>query len=370
MKRKMTWILPVFSLAVLAACGGTPAGETVPRDVNNGGSAALSVDFAVLSEEGEWFVQGVVFNDVNRNGVMDTCEPGIDGVTVQLENMDKEVIGDYLTSAGGAYSFAVSAGESYWVVETDLPGYASLTDAYFLDAIGGNETVNFADETLVQSYSICGVVFEDLNGSGMMDAEELGINGITVMLSGIDDRVTDAMGLYAFAVTTTDIYWVDVTVPDGYRLTTSSPVQVDVPPGDDMADFGLRPYIVVPVDVKPDSDVNPVNLKSNGVLPVAIFGSEELDVTTIDPVTLLLNGVAPLRWSYEDICGETDGEFLALPDGWDDLSLKFETQEIVASLGDGLAKGNIVTLYLSGELYDGMALEGSEQILIVQVPKE
>ncbi|MQY56694.1 hypothetical protein GH140_00640, partial [bacterium] len=69
------------------------------------------------------------------------------------------------------------------------------------------------------------------------------------------------------------------------------------------------PKIEIPVfvDIKPGSCPNPLNLKSKGVLPIAILGTEDFDVTKIDPATLILvregyeePGVSPLRWAYED----------------------------------------------------------------------
>ncbi|MGD8545831.1 MAG: hypothetical protein PVH12_06600, partial [Candidatus Bathyarchaeota archaeon] len=85
--------------------------------------------------------------------------------------------------------------------------------------------------------------------------------------------------------------------------------------------------ISVEVDVKPCSCPNPLNLKRKGVLPVAIYGTDVFDTTTIDPtVQLTWNGggsVDPLRWSWEDVN----------EDGYPDLSLKFQTQEVIQKLG-------------------------------------
>ena len=57
----------------------------------------------------------------------------------------------------------------------------------------------------------------------------------------------------------------------------------------------------VPVDIKPTSCPNPLNVKSKGVLPVAILGTVDFDVSDIDPATVLLEGVPPLRWALEDV---------------------------------------------------------------------
>jgi len=42
----------------------------------------------------------------------------------------------------------------------------------------------------------------------------------------------------------------------------------------------------VDIDIKPGSDTNPINLKSNGVIPVAILSSEVFDATTVNVSTL------------------------------------------------------------------------------------
>jgi hypothetical protein len=53
--------------------------------------------------------------------------------------------------------------------------------------------------------------------------------------------------------------------------------------------------LAVEFDIKPQSCPNPFNTKSQGVLPAAILGTEGFDVSMVDPASLLLEGVAPLR---------------------------------------------------------------------------
>src|SRR4030042_5245628 len=53
--------------------------------------------------------------------------------------------------------------------------------------------------------------------------------------------------------------------------------------------------VAVAVDIKPGSCPNPMNVKSRGVLPVAILGTAEFDVTTIVPESIqLFYGDTPL----------------------------------------------------------------------------
>jgi len=75
----------------------------------------------------------------------------------------------------------------------------------------------------------------------------------------------------------------------------------------------VLPNIPVAVDIKPGSCPNPLNPKSGGVLPVAVLGSEDFDVTTIDPCTIALNyegksGPAPIRSAYEDVATPFEGD--------------------------------------------------------------
>jgi len=130
----------------------------------------------------------------------------------------------------------------------------------------------------------------------------------------------------------------------------------------------------VAVDIKPGSWPNPLNPVSKGVLPMAVCGTDEFDVMTIDTETLLLgregiDGVAPLRWSYEDVAAPFEGEWSdghgRYGDGFMDLALKFRTQELVTALGLDLLTGQAVPLVLTGSLLDGTALTGSDFVWVL-----
>lgn len=54
--------------------------------------------------------------------------------------------------------------------------------------------------------------------------------------------------------------------------------------------------IEVPVDIHPTSCRNPFNVGEGGVTPVAILGTADLDGMQVDPASVVLEGVAPLRW--------------------------------------------------------------------------
>lgn len=108
---------------------------------------------------------------------------------------------------------------------------------------------------------------------------------------------------------------------------------------------GEPPGIEVALDIKPTSCPNPINCKSQGVLPVAILGTAEFDVTEIDPASIRILGVAPLRWELQDVAtpfvpftGKSDCNAdcaTAGPDGFLDLTLKFGTQDLLRAIGPG-----------------------------------
>ena len=159
------------------------------------------------------------------------------------------------------------------------------------------------------------------------------------------------------------------------------------------------PIIDVAVDIKPTSCPNPLNTNSQGVLPVAILGVygssvfPDFDVMDIDPSTVLLGGVAPIRYNYEDVATPFEGELCDChelgADGYMDMTLKFKTQDIVAVLeamnddafvpameyvnggpdGQDLAlvvgPREYVRLTLTGQTYAGRDIEGQDCVRVM-----
>lgn len=135
-----------------------------------------------------------------------------------------------------------------------------------------------------------------------------------------------------------------------------------------------QPGAPTTLDIHPTSCPNPLNVKSRGVLPVAITGNEAFDVTTIDPASIQLIGVAPVRWALDDVttafvpaelceCSEEG------PDGFEDLTVKFATQEIVAAL-PSFEDGDEIALTLTFELMDGTPYEIADCVWILDKRKE
>ena len=141
----------------------------------------------------------------------------------------------------------------------------------------------------------------------------------------------------------------------------------------------------VGMDIKPGSCPNPLNTKSNGVVSIAINGSPDLDVKDIDTATINIAGISPLAVSYEDVASiyeplsgkelETDCTSAA-GDGYEDLVMKFRTQEIIANveeyLGRELLDGETLILGMEGNLLEesgGKKIVGEDILRVIDKNK-
>ena len=134
--------------------------------------------------------------------------------------------------------------------------------------------------------------------------------------------------------------------------------------------------VEVAVDIHPTSCPNPLNVsgRGRGIVAVAILGTMEFDVTQVDPTSVRLEGVAPLRSSLEDVAtpfelfrGKADlFDCTDLgPDGFQDLTLKFDRQELIAAIGE-VNDGDVVVLQLTGSLNDGSGILGEDVVVILK----
>jgi len=114
-----------------------------------------------------------------------------------------------------------------------------------------------------------------------------------------------------------------------------------------------------PIDIKPGSDPNSINLKSKGVVPVAFLGSAIFDVTDVDVETLEFGpaGATPVHDLTDAIVYADHLQDVNL-DGFMDLVCHFKTQEL------GLVKGD-TDATLTGETNDGVIVYGTDSVNIV-----
>ena len=129
----------------------------------------------------------------------------------------------------------------------------------------------------------------------------------------------------------------------------------------------------VSVDIRPQGCPNPLNVGAEGVLPVAILGTATFDVTTVDPASVKLQGVSPLRSALEDVSTPFTGALVsstscttAGPDGFTDLILFFSDDAVSAALGT-VTHDQVLVLTVTGNLlpqFGGTSITGQDVVVI------
>jgi len=111
-----------------------------------------------------------------------------------------------------------------------------------------------------------------------------------------------------------------------------------------------QPVIEVEIDIKPGSDPNSINLKSKGVVPLAVLTTNDFDASTVDPATVRFgpDDAEAVQYALEDV--DEDGDI--------DMILHFKTQDLRLN-------GNSIEATLSGETFGGMPIQGTDTVNIV-----
>jgi hypothetical protein len=156
----------------------------------------------------------------------------------------------------------------------------------------------------------------------------------------------------------------------------------DVEPGDCVvfcpAGSPCPDAITASIDIKPGVCPNPFHLTGNPVatLAVAIVGAADLDVSQIDPASILVSrtdgaggSVAPLSAVVADVstaggsvdcqCGANSG------DGVLDLLLQFQRTQLQSVLEIGADDAGVMfELEISGAMKDGTPISGTDCVIV------
>jgi hypothetical protein len=119
-----------------------------------------------------------------------------------------------------------------------------------------------------------------------------------------------------------------------------------------LVDTSAAGPVEVQIDIKPGSDQNNINLKSKGVVPVAILTTGDFDAAMVDPSTAEFAGAKPERWSIEDVDG----------DGDDDIIFHFRTQDLALDQDSTEAT-------LTAQLWNQEEVSGTDEVRIVPSKK-
>lgn len=224
----------------------TVGGE--PTNDGDGSNGNLTLDFGL---KGTGSIGDFVWNDYNGNGIQDTGEPGIAGVTVTLTYANGGTT-TTTTAANGAYSFTNLAPGTYSVSFTTPTGFIAspalqggntaldsdpvngVVSGIVLTAGQNNNTIDAGFKS--NQLKLGDRVWNDLNNNGIQDAGEPGIANVSVKLyrdadannmpdgASLTTVTTDASGLYQFTGLTPGNYIVGIVIPNGYTQgsTTAS----------------------------------------------------------------------------------------------------------------------------------------------------
>ncbi len=122
--------------------------NSVNVTVNAGSSATVHFGDYRLSGSTLSSIGGIVFDDINANGIQDAGEAPLSGVTLQLRNSAGTVIATTNTNVSGAYTFTNLPAGSYTVTEIDPAGYSSTTLNTVAVTLSGGApaTIHFGDQ--------------------------------------------------------------------------------------------------------------------------------------------------------------------------------------------------------------------------------
>ncbi len=180
-------------------------------------------------------ISGFVYVDSNDNGVFDSGEQPISGVTVTLSGAASRTV---TTGTDGSYQFTALSDGTYTIAQTQPSGFNDGKDTIGSPALGtlandsfvgitlaGNNVqatnYNFGEQAIVipPNNSLSGFVYIDANDNGIFDYGEQPISGVTVTLSGAASRTvtTGTDGSYQFTALADGTYTVTQTQPSGFN---------------------------------------------------------------------------------------------------------------------------------------------------------
>jgi large repetitive protein len=218
-------------------------GATTP--VNDGISVTLTAgQQSVGNNFGELkttSISGTVYVDSDNSGTIAATEKKLSGVTIELVDSTNTVIRTTTTDASGNYAFTGVAPGTYTVRETQPTAYVDGIDTAgtggAAQSVASNDnlsvTVNSGEASVGNNFgerpgSIAGVVFHDSTNTGVLDATDPKLSGITVeLLNGsgtvVATTTTDALGAYKFDNLAAGPYSVREVQPTGYADGTDLP---------------------------------------------------------------------------------------------------------------------------------------------------
>ncbi len=340
----------------------TATGKTVVTTLS-GGENDMSWDAGLKLVPTKASIGNKVWHDLDYDGIQDSNEAGIAGVTVKLLNSAGTVLKSMLTNSTGEYLFSNLAPGDYKVQVVKPTGYLytkadqGANDAIDSDVnssgitaltnlVAGENDLSW-DAGLYKKASIGDKVWEDTNHNWIQDGNDPGIANVKVMLQNssgvtISTTYTDTYGNYKFINLNPGTYRLafdkSATVYKGISMTNWMWAKQNVGTNDSV-----------------DSDVNGDGISKHNLAYTAYttLTSGENDMTwdaAITPIVIDLNGDGIHTVARAESGGMFDllGSGVAINSGWlsgDDGFLAVDsngngTIDGIAELFGGLGKGD------------------------------
>ncbi len=303
------------------------------------GEDQLSIDLGLTQLSTIW---GMVWDDVNINGIRESNELPIAGIRVFLLDESGIMIGIAETQSDGAYSFLdvfpgiysiqVEAEDNWSYTlqdvgddETDSDvGEDGKSDPFLLE---GAVHLQNLDAGLYELGSIGDYVWLDKNGNGTQDNDEIGLANIQVNLHQEDGAIIQTEnsnddGSYIFEGIVTGNYYLSVEIPNGYILSTL----------DEVGQFG--------------NDLGSIN---GPATTADIFVNPGENLNTIDLALTQYGSIEGLTWNDKNVDGIRQADDEVLPEV--SIDLFDSVNNLIASTSSDLDGNYIFSNVYPGEYY-------------------
>ncbi len=250
------FVFPNGSIVTLANVGTNEALDSDLTDANGPATTDLinlSMGGATDLICGGYYLSSTlgnyVWNDMIANGIQDPSETGVNNLIVRLfDDMNNQIAMTSTFTDGngdkGFYEFTGVAPGSYYIrvdagtgmtftdanqgtddnIDSDVNGSNGFASTNLYMVNSGSFIDNIDIGLLMQPASVGDFVWEDLNGNGVQDPMEGGIEGVVAELYNdamafVATTTTDVTGAYLFDNIQPGLYYIVFTAPGDYITT-------------------------------------------------------------------------------------------------------------------------------------------------------
>ncbi len=176
-------------------------------------------------------ISGQKFDDLNGNSIKDPGEPGIPGWTVSLLDLTTNIVTPLDTDANGNYEYANLPPGSYRVSEIQETGWTQTfpqSPSNYTIPLTQGMHASSTDFGNFKHFSVSGIKYEDIDGSGSYDAGEPLLQNWEIQLTSYNPTTTisaftDINGAYSFGDLGPGVYKLNEVNPDPSVWAQSEP---------------------------------------------------------------------------------------------------------------------------------------------------